>query len=63
LLNSIDAAERWSRSGLDSKHATRPNLKKYIAIDGRWRFVPVLKVNRKPRPDAVLIDGEAGKMD
>ena len=23
--------------------ATRLNLKKYIAIDGRWRFVPVLK--------------------
>ena len=46
---------------MDSKHATRPNLKKYIAINGRWRFVPVLKVNGKPRPDAVLIGGEAGK--
>jgi hypothetical protein len=46
---------------LDSKHAIRPNLKKYIAIDGRWRFVPVLKVNGKPRPDTVLIGGEAGK--
>jgi hypothetical protein len=41
--------------------ATRLNLKKYIAIDGGWRFVPVLKVNGKHRPEAVLIDGEAKK--
>jgi hypothetical protein len=34
--------------------ATRLNLKKYIAIDGRWRFVPVLKVAgiRKGSPEA-----------
>src|SRR5271163_818625 len=38
--------------------ASKVNLKKYIAIDGRWRFVPVLKVDGKPRPEAVIIGGE-----
>jgi integrase len=41
--------------------ATKVNLKKYIAIEGRWRFVPVLKIGGKPRPEAVLIDGETVK--
>ena len=37
--------------------ALKVNLKKYINVGGKWRFVPVLKVNGKPRPEAVLIDG------
>jgi hypothetical protein len=32
------------------------NLKKYIKIDGKWRFVPVLKQNGVPFPGTVLID-------
>ena len=37
--------------------ASKVNLKKYIAVDGKWRFVPVLKVDDRPQPGAVLIDG------
>ncbi|HKR27774.1 MAG TPA: hypothetical protein VJS11_09965 [Acidobacteriaceae bacterium] len=35
------------------------NLKKYIATETGWRFVPVLRVGGKPRPETVLIAGEA----
>ncbi len=28
---------------MDSGKDSKANLKKYIKIDGRWRFVPVLK--------------------
>jgi integrase len=41
--------------------ATKVNLKKYINVDSKWRFVPILKVDGKPRPEAVLIDGTATK--
>jgi integrase len=34
------------------------NLKKYLAIDGKWQFAPVLKLNGKPEPAVVLIGGE-----
>jgi integrase/recombinase XerD len=37
--------------------ASKVNLKKYIAVDGKWRFVPVLKVDDRPQPGVVLIDG------
>jgi hypothetical protein len=37
--------------------AAKVNLKKYLAIDGRWQFVPVLKVKGKPEPLVVLIGG------
>jgi hypothetical protein len=37
------------------------NLKKYTNVDSKWRFVPVLKVDGKPRPEAVLIDGTTVK--
>ena len=30
---------------MDSKNQTRANLKKYIKVAGKWRFVPVLKQN------------------
>ena len=41
--------------------SVKVNLKKYLAHDGKWQFFPVLKVNGKPRPEAVLIDGEPVK--
>jgi integrase/recombinase XerD len=41
--------------------ALKVNLKKYLPIDGHWQFVPVLKVNGKPRPDVVLIGGQSVK--
>lgn len=39
------------------------NLKKYLKIDGKWQFVPVLKIaaDGKPDPSVVLIDGEPVK--
>lgn len=39
--------------------ALKVNLKKYLAVDGRWQFFPVLKVKGRPHPEAVLIDGKA----
>jgi integrase len=42
--------------------AAKVNLKKYLAIDGKWQFVPVLKnADGKPEPAVVLIDGEPTK--
>jgi integrase len=41
--------------------ALKVSMKKYLALNGKWQFVPVLKVNDKPRPEAVLIDGQAVK--
>jgi hypothetical protein len=43
---------------MDSKAAPKANLKKYIKVHGKWRFVPVLKQNGVPYPGIVLIDGE-----
>jgi hypothetical protein len=37
---------------MDSKVAPRANLKKYIKVDGKWRFVPVLKPNGGTTPAA-----------
>ncbi len=42
---------------MDSTNPTNANLKKYIKVDGKWRFVPVLKQNGVPYPGTVLIDG------
>ena len=39
--------------------ASKVNLKKYVQLNGKWQFVSVLKIKGKPRPEAVLIDGEA----
>ena len=33
---------------MDSKNTPTANLKKYIKVDGKWRFVPVLKQNGVP---------------
>src|SRR5579871_3331281 len=43
---------------MDSKHASKANLKKYTKVDGKWRFVPVLKQNGVPYPGIVMIDGQ-----
>lgn len=43
---------------MDRKVAPRANLKKYIKIDGKWRFVPVLKQNGVPYPGTVPIGRE-----
>ena len=34
------------------------NLKKYLPMDGKWQFFPVLKVDGKPRPGTVVMKGE-----
>ncbi len=39
--------------------SSKVNLKKYIKIEGRWRFVPVVKRNGVPFPGVVLIGGQA----
>lgn len=39
--------------------ASKVNLKKYLAIDGKWQFVPVLKINARPRPETVIVGGQA----
>jgi hypothetical protein len=41
---------------LDSKPAGRkPNLNQYRPAGGKWQFVPVVKVDGKPKPQLVLI--------
>ena len=42
---------------MDSKASSKANLKKYINVNGKWRFVPVAKHDGKPTPKTVLIDG------
>jgi hypothetical protein len=34
--------------------ATKVNLKKYIAIEGQWRFVSVLRIGGKPKTEMHL---------
>ena len=42
---------------MDSKAASRKaNLKQYRPVDGKWQFVPVVRVKGKPGPELVLID-------
>lgn len=48
---------------MDSKVAAKANRKKYIkvdgkGVDGKWRFVPMLKQNGVPYSGTVPIDGE-----
>lgn len=42
---------------MDSEAGTKANLKKYIKLHGRWRFVPVAKHNGRPVPATILIKG------
>ena len=44
---------------MDSKSAGRKaNLKQYRSVNGKWQFVPVVKIDGKPKPQLVLIDGK-----
>lgn len=39
--------------------AAKANLKKYLAVDGKWQFVPILKTaDGKLKPSTVLIGGK-----
>jgi hypothetical protein len=42
---------------MDRKNNSRANLKKYIKVQGKWRFVPWLKQGGVPYPGTVVIDG------
>ena len=42
---------------MDSKASSKANLKKYINVNGKWRFVPDARHDGKPTPKTVLIDG------
>ena len=42
---------------MDSIKNTRANLKKYIKVGGKWRFVPVMKQTGVPYPGTVLVAG------
>jgi len=37
--------------------AVKVNLKKYLKIEARWQFVPVLRVNGLPKPFYVALSG------
>ncbi len=56
-LGSLRREPRWIVS-MDSKRGSKANLKKYTKVDGKWRFVPVLKQNGIPYPGTVMIDGK-----
>lgn len=44
---------------MDSKSVGRKaNLKQYRSVNGRWQFVPLVKVDGRPKPQLVLIDGK-----
>jgi hypothetical protein len=36
----------------------KTHLKKYLPCNGKWQFFPVAKVNGRPEPELVLIDGK-----
>jgi hypothetical protein len=38
-------------------YGQRVNLKQYRRLDGKWQFVPVVKVDGKPNPRLILIHG------
>ena len=44
---------------MDSKWiARKTNLKQCRSVNGKWQFVPVVKVEGKPKPQLVLIHGK-----
>jgi hypothetical protein len=43
---------------MDSARSSRANLKKYIKVGRKWRFVPILKQNGVPYPGTVIVDGK-----
>jgi hypothetical protein len=58
--NIQDRTSPEERIVMDSKSASRKaNLKQYRAVNGKWQFVPVVKIDGKPKPQLVLIDGKS----
>lgn len=52
-------ARAWWIVKMDSKTGRKTNLKKYLSHGGKWQFFPVFKVNGRPKPELVVIDGKA----
>jgi hypothetical protein len=36
----------------------KAHLRKYLPYDGKWQFFPVVKINGRPKPELVIIDGK-----
>ncbi|HEX3941340.1 MAG TPA: hypothetical protein VHX11_07655 [Acidobacteriaceae bacterium] len=36
----------------------KTHLKKYLSHNGKWQFFPVAKVNGRPKPELVMIEGK-----
>jgi len=43
---------------MDSITGRKTHLKKYLPHNGKWQFFPVAKVNGRPRPELVIIEGK-----
>lgn len=41
-----------------SKITRKTHLKKYLSYGGKWQFFPVAKVNGRPKPELVMIEGK-----
>jgi integrase/recombinase XerD len=41
-----------------SKIGRKTHLKKYLPYGGKWQFFPVAKINGKPKPELVMIEGK-----
>jgi hypothetical protein len=41
-----------------SRRGSKANLRKYTKVDGKWRFVPVMKQDGVPYPGTVMIGGK-----
>jgi len=33
-------------------------LKKYLPFNGKWQFLPLAKINGRPKPELVIIEGK-----
>ena len=36
----------------------KTNLRKYLPHHGKWQFFPVARVNGRPRPELVIVEGQ-----
>ena len=36
----------------------KTHLKKYLSHNGKWQFFPVARVNGRPKPELVMIEGK-----
>lgn len=43
---------------MDSKTGRKTHLKKYLPHNGKWQFFPVAKVNGRPKPELVIVEGK-----